>query len=131
MQFGIYNRIKYRDDGRDLVTGTDFFCIHVSVSFMNSWLTYQLFYIGFISFSRLCSYPVPGYVEESPNYFCPSFPNVLPPRDQYYYNMFLWPSKACILIMLLEAVVYLADYKDIIFSSGIVLYFVGMLMNNL
>lgn len=40
----MYTRIKYKDDGRDLVSGTDFFGVHVAVSIFNAWMTYLCIY---------------------------------------------------------------------------------------
>ena len=36
----IYKRIKYKDDGRELVSFADFFTIQLTFPFINSWITY-------------------------------------------------------------------------------------------
>lgn len=36
----VYSNIKYHDDGSDLVTRVEFFCMHVPFSFLNGWLSY-------------------------------------------------------------------------------------------
>jgi hypothetical protein len=39
-QYLIYNQVKYKDDGRDVVTVFDFISIHVTFSVINAWMTY-------------------------------------------------------------------------------------------
>jgi hypothetical protein len=127
----LYLPIKYKDDGRDVVSGTDYVCIHVPISFMNAWATYFFLYSSFVSFSELCQYPVQGYSDVTHS-FCPiaSADSEVLPYQQYYYNMFLGPSEACFILILAEAVIYLAYYKDIIFTSVVFCNFMGMLVSN-
>ena len=39
-QYLLYNQVKYKDDGRDVVTMFDFISIHVTFSVINAWMTY-------------------------------------------------------------------------------------------
>ena len=40
----LYRKVKYRDDGRELVSFVDFVTIHVTFPILNAWLTYQTLY---------------------------------------------------------------------------------------
>jgi len=124
----MYRKVKFRDDGRDVVTGTDFVAIHVTFAMMNAWLTYVWFFIMFVAISKLCPYPDLLIPNAPPMYFfCAiSNPNDVPPLQQYYYNLLLNPSKVVYAVILTEMVIYLAYYKDIIFSSVVLTNFVGM-----
>jgi len=40
----VYGRVKYKDDGRELVGFIEFITIHVTFSVLNAWMSYQLAY---------------------------------------------------------------------------------------
>ena len=67
----IYNRIKYRDDGRELVSWFEFVTIHMTFPCLNAWLTYALCYQ--ISDVMLLSCPYLGPLKKgivTPNWWC-------------------------------------------------------------
>lgn len=55
----LYKRLKYKDDGRDLVSKIDFCTIHVTFPLMNAWFTYQLIYVCYLSYAAICPLPQP------------------------------------------------------------------------
>lgn len=55
-QFLFYLRVKYRDDGRDLVSGYDFIALHVPASIINAWATYNVYYWFTLQYKNLCPY---------------------------------------------------------------------------
>ena len=50
----IYLKVKYKDDGRELVSFSDFFTIQVCFPAINAWITYQTLYVLFLTVSMLC-----------------------------------------------------------------------------
>lgn len=67
----IYRKIKYKDDGRELVTGWQFLTNHVSFAYINAWCTYQMFYVVFNSWELLCPYkPQSAVTNKTPYFFC-------------------------------------------------------------
>jgi hypothetical protein len=46
----LYNRVKYRDDGREKVSFVEFVTIHVTFPVMNAWISYQLIQAAFVAF---------------------------------------------------------------------------------
>jgi len=52
----IYRKIKYKDDGRDLVTWVDYITIHVTFPFINAWVSYQLLYMISLSIVTACPF---------------------------------------------------------------------------
>ena len=67
----IYKRIKYKDDGRDIVNFKDFVTIHVTFPLMNAWFTYQFVYVSFIAFASIC--PPPAESTDNISQFCELF----------------------------------------------------------
>ena len=47
VHYCIYLKVKYKDDGRELVSFADFFTIQVCFPAMNAWITYQTFFALF------------------------------------------------------------------------------------
>jgi hypothetical protein len=87
-----------------------------------------MFYVVFNSWELLCNYETTISLKPEGPFFCNSNSagNILPVQ-QYYYTMFTNPCKACFVIIFIEMVVYLAYFKDTIFSSVVLCNFVGML----
>ena len=50
----IYEPVKYKDDGRDVVTMADFITIHVTFPVMNAWVTYQMYFCMMASVTTIC-----------------------------------------------------------------------------
>ena len=54
VQYLIYQPLKYRDDGRDVVSAADFITIHVTFPAINAWITYQLYYCMMATYATVC-----------------------------------------------------------------------------
>ena len=54
VQYMIYEPVKYKDDGRDVVTMADFITIHVTFPVMNAWVTYQMYFCMMASVTTIC-----------------------------------------------------------------------------
>ena len=50
----IYVPIKYKDDGRDIVSFIDFVTIHVTFPAINAWITYFLYYTIIVTVTTVC-----------------------------------------------------------------------------
>ena len=120
----MYERVKYKDDGRELVGFIEFVTIHCTFSILNAWISYQLAYQFMIMLSSSCPYKV----DHSDNYFCKESNNVS--KDAYYYTLFLEPAKIIYCLILLENVMYLAYYKDVIFGLCCCIIFGGIFGNS-
>lgn len=117
--------MKYKDDGRDLVTVADFVALHVTFPFINAWVTYQIVYVASIALCAMC--PDQG-MPNSPNdwYFCQRY--VTPDAARFYYILCVEPSKAAFLLIFIEMSIYITYYKDVMFSLLTLVNFVGMLI---
>ena len=51
----IYRPLKYKDDGRDVVTFVDFITIHITFPAINAWISYQLYYSAMVTATTICS----------------------------------------------------------------------------
>lgn len=115
--------MKYKDDARDVVSAFDFLTIHVTFSVMNAWLTYMMFFVTFTTMTSLCPFKA-----VKPPVFCGSLDKLT--EDEYYYVMFNLPSKFAFLWLLMEMSMFLAYYKDVIFSFTTLLLYSGMYKNS-
>ena len=52
----IYLKIKYKDDGRELVSWLEFVTIHMTFPALNAWITYLLLYQFSIAMILQCPY---------------------------------------------------------------------------
>jgi len=43
----IYHKIKYHDEGNAFVSRLEFFCLHVTFSITEAWVTYLMLFSGF------------------------------------------------------------------------------------
>ena len=50
----LYGRVKYKDDGRELVSIVEFITIHVTFPVLNAWISYQLAYQIIIVMAESC-----------------------------------------------------------------------------
>lgn len=53
-QYYIYSPLKYKDDGRDVVSFIDFITIHATFPAINAWISYQLYYYLAITSTTIC-----------------------------------------------------------------------------
>jgi hypothetical protein len=78
----IYRRVKYKDDGRDLVTVADFVALHVTFPFINAWVSYQLVYVSMIALCAMC--PDRGAEGSLDDWkFCKKY--LTPDASRFYY----------------------------------------------
>ena len=120
----IYRTVKYKDDGRDLVTGWDFVTIHVTFPFINAWVSYQIVYVAIVAFCALC--PDAGSsVSEHDWYFCKNYV-VTNNEELFYYFLTAQISKALFFLIFVEMSIYLTYYKDIMFALVTLIDYVGM-----
>lgn len=94
-----YTNIKYKDDGRDYVTLSEYVSIHMTFSVMHSWITYFMFYNLFQSLKV-----------------------IKPITDDELEVIAIFG----VIIMLLEMCIFLTEYKDVVFGLVTMLCFVGM-----
>lgn len=55
VQYLIYEPVKYKDDGRDVVTIADFITIHVTFPVVNAWVTYQMYFGMMVTLTTICN----------------------------------------------------------------------------
>ena len=55
IHYTIYRPLKYKDDGRDVVSWLDFVTIHMTFPLINAWVSYQLYYCLMITITTACS----------------------------------------------------------------------------
>jgi len=121
----IYRRVKYKDDGRDLVTVADFVALHVTFPFINAWVSYQIVYVSSIALCAMC--PDKGAKGSKDDWsFCKKY--VTADTARFYYILCVQPSKAAFALIFVEMSLYLTYYKDVIFSLLTLVNFVGMLI---
>ncbi len=65
--------MKYKDDGRDVVTFLDFLTIHCTFPAINAWISYQLYFCAFITSTTVCD---TTYLKELDTQFCTDYDNI-------------------------------------------------------
>lgn len=129
----IYRRIKYKDDGRELVNFADFVTIQMTFPAINCWITYQLLYSVFRAMAELCpidnNIPAEGMLRN----FCPDYwptDMVVDPAQKQImmYNWLVPWSIASTFIIFTEVSMYVAYYKDVVFGFVSLVNYAGMLM---
>ena len=126
LHYLIYAQVKYKDDARDVVTVWDFLTIHCTFSVFNAWISYQLLFVIFTTLTVLC--PGPEEQDKSSLAWCKRMAEGLT-EQEYYYRMFVQPSKFAYLLIFAEMSCYMAYYKDVIFGLITLLNYSGMLFN--
>jgi hypothetical protein len=123
LHYLIYSTVKYKDDGRDVVTMIDFLSIHVTFPYISAWVTYQIVYTASIALCALC--PDEGS-SISPNdmAFCAKFQTTDVKR--FYYYLTVETSKVAFVLIFVEMSIYLTYYKDIVFSFTTLVNYTGM-----
>lgn len=95
----VYLKIKYRDDGRELVTWLEFATIHCTFPFLNAWISYYLAYQ-----ISICIF------------------TILKTKGALLQKLGI----SLYFVLTLENLVYLAYFKDVMFCSAVVAEFCGM-----
>jgi hypothetical protein len=101
-----YRKIKYKDDGRDYVSALEFLSIHMTFSILHSWVTYFTIFNFFQSIDQII--------------------RLNSDSDIIQYVSVDVLAEICFFIILVEMCIYLAYYKDIIFSLATLINFVGI-----
>ena len=96
-----YRRIKYLDDGRDYVSIKEFFSVHCTFSVIHSWTTYFLCYNLFVYLQDVF-------------------------KGDEYKLLDDYMSIVAMILMAFESTIYLAYYKDVIFSLITLINYIGM-----
>ena len=102
-----YRRIKYLDDGRDFVSVKEFLSVHCTFSVLNSWTTYFFCYNVFVYLQKIIGSGTKN------NEFIDDYMAII-----------------AILLMAFESTIYLAYYKDVIFSFITLFNIIGMYLFN-
>ena len=136
VHYMLYLKVKYKDDGRELVTFADFITIQVCFPALNAWMTYQFFFMMMLTASTICpsdkaDYKNIGFQEK----FCPRLykDNEILAQDPNWrttvtYN-WLYPYCAvAVIFMFMELSIFLAFYKDVIFSLVTLANYWGMIV---
>ena len=119
----IYRTVKYKDDGRDLVTGWDFVTIHVTFPFINAWVSYQIVYVATVAFCALC--PDAGSANSvSDWYFCENYQTS--DSTLFYYFLTAQISKVLFFLIFVEMSIYITYYKDVMYALVTLVDYVGM-----
>lgn len=108
-----YLKIKYRDDGRDYVSVKEFFAIHVTFSVLHSWLTYCTLFTFFVSVSYFFGI-VNLNAEEKQSHMI-----------LHTFNVADW-SQFSLVMLFVEMMIYLAYYKDLVFSLVTLSCYIGI-----
>lgn len=82
----IYLRLKYRDEGFEMVQWNEFITVHVTFPVINAWLSYTLVYILFLNIVNLCDFNTTIATFEANN---PS-PGYVPGNDTINWNNINW-----------------------------------------
>lgn len=123
----IYSAVKYKDDGRDIVSLADFITIHVTFPAINAWISYQIFFLAELTFTYICD---DHQLFDFDN-FCMDFRQ----KNQdgpgiFFYDSLLLPSLVFLCLLFIEASIHLTYYKDVAFALTTLLSFGGMLWVN-
>ena len=66
VQYLIYQPLKYKDDGRDVVSFIDFITIHVTFPTINAWISYNLYFSLMVTAATICDTPnLKDYAKDS------------------------------------------------------------------
>ena len=127
LHFLIYKTTKYKDDGRDLVNMIDFISIHCTFPAMNAWISYQTLYVLFMTMAAICPNE---YTDKEGDLLkiCDSYKSL--DKDLYYYVLMVSPSKIAFIVIFVEMAVFIAYYKDVVFSLITLVNFCGMYYNS-
>mmetsp|Transcript_10322 Transcript_10322/g.7713 ORF Transcript_10322/g.7713 Transcript_10322/m.7713 type:complete len:128 (+) Transcript_10322:183-566(+) len=109
-------KIKYRDDGRDFVSVTEFIAIHLTFSVLHSMLTYYVMYSLMYNLEiEFCN--IDNDISDINIANC----KIIGVQYLSWCIIAMWA-------IFIEMVIYLAYYKDVIFSFITCANYIGMLM---
>ena len=128
LHFLIYKTTKYKDDGRDLVSGVDFVSIHCTFPAMNAWVTYQTLYVFLMTLSAVCPEKAQSWQKNLSYDWCNKWQGL--DENLYYYAMLVIPSKVCFILIFVEMAIFITYYKDVVFAFITFTNFCGMYYNS-
>ena len=129
--YTIYRPLKYKDDGRDVVSGVDFITIHGTFPAINAWVSYQLYYCLELCFTTVCQSP---YLQNLNIDFCEEYGKEYIQQSYlkltYFYKYLLTPSFIFFVLMFVEASINITYYRDCVFAFTMFAIYFGMLWLN-
>ena len=131
VQYLIYQPLKYKDDGRDVVSFIDFITIHVTFPTINAWISYNLYFSLMVTAATICD--TPNLKEYAKDSWCWGYEahNISDAQKYiFFYSKMVIPSIIIFLLLFVEASVNLTYYKDCIFAFTVFLLYFGMLWVN-
>ena len=130
--YTIYRPLKYKDDGRDVVSWIDFLTIHGTFPAINAWVSYQLYYCLELSFTTVCQ---TDYIQKNlASDFCEDFLSPVVQKTYlrltYFYKYLITPSFIFFILMFVESSINITYYRDCVFAFTMISIYFGMLWLN-
>lgn len=120
----IYSPLKYKDDGRDVVSFIDFITIHGTFPAINSWISYNMYYYLTITVTTICD---TAYFDHVTSSYCSDFSdNTNVENYLYFYPILMTPSLIAMGLLFVETSINVTYYKDCVFALTNFLIFIGM-----
>ena len=127
----IYSPLKYKDDGRDVVSFIDFVTIHGTFPAINAWISYQMYYYVTITVTTVCD---TTYFDDLTTDYCANYLAVRDKHDPhsnetkylYFYSILVTPSLIAFALLFVESSINVTYYKDCVFALTSFFMFIGM-----
>ena len=127
----IYSPLKYKDDGRDVVSFIDFVTIHGTFPAINAWISYQMYYYVTITVTTVCD---TTYFDDLTTDYCANYLAVRDKHDPhsnetkylYFYSILVTPSLIAFGLLFVESSINVTYYKDCVFALTSFFMFIGM-----
>lgn len=126
----IYRPLKYKDDGRDIVSFLDFITIHMTFPAINAWISYQFYFTLCVTFTTLCSTTFFTTDQRVNTDYCNNYLKLKDGSEEkytYFYGDLMIPSEVAFILLFIEASINITYYKDCVFGICVFMTFVGML----
>ena len=125
----IYSPLKYKDDGRDVVSFIDFITIHGTFPSINAWISYNLYYYLAITVTTICD---TDYFDNITSDYCEDYTNSKDLREKYlyFYPALMTPSLIAMGLLFVETSINVTYYKDCVFALTSFCIFIGMFWVN-
>jgi len=121
----IYQPLKYKDDGRDVVSLADFITIHATFPAINAWVSYQLYFSVLATAATICD------TFENLDQVCMDYSSRGSDEKRlFFYGIFIVPSIVVFILLFVESSINLTYYKDCIFAFTTFCLLCGMLWVN-
>ena len=127
----IYSPLKYKDDGRDVVSFIDFITIHSTFPAINAWISYQMYYNLAITATTVCD---TSYFDDVSGNYCSGYPADdglhKDTRYYYFYPFLMQPSLIAFALLFVETSINITYYKDCVFAWTNLCMYLGMFWVN-